>query len=148
MVMGTPFCNPSDNAIRAILERPLTIAVVICSDNPDRDSHRIAGRLQTFGYHIIPVNPAAAGKIIHGEMCYAQLTDIPDAIDMLDVFRRPTHVAPIVDDTTACGAEILWMQLGVINEAAAQRAQEAGLTVVMDRCTSREYRRLMPPLSA
>lgn len=140
------FANPSDGTIRAILERPLTIAVVVCSTNPDRDSNRIAQRLQTFGYRMIPVNPAAAGETIYGEMCYAHLTDIPDPIDMVDIFRRPTHVAPIVDETIACGAKILWMQLGVVNEAAARRAQAAGLMVVMDRCTSREYRRLMPPL--
>lgn len=97
---------------------------------------------------MIPVNPAAAEETIHGEMCYAHLTDIPDSIDMVDVLRRPTHVDPIVDETIACGAEMLWMQLGVVHEAAARRAQAAGLTVIMDRCTSREYRRLMPPLPA
>lgn len=131
--------------IRDILARPLTIAVVICSTNSARDSHHIAGRLQTCGYRVIPVNPGAAGETIHGERCYATLADIPDAIDMVDVFRRSDQVDPIADEAIAIGAEILWMQLGVSNEAAAQRAQDAGLTVVMNRCTSREYRRLIAP---
>ncbi len=139
------FTNPPNTVIQEILTRPLTLAIVICSTNPARDSYRIAGRLQTYGYRVIPVNPAAAGETIHGETCYAKLTDIPDAIDMVDVFRRASHVDPIVDETIAIGAEVLWMQLGVVNEAAAHRAQAAGLTVVMDRCTSREYRRLISP---
>lgn len=116
-------------------------------DDPTRDSYRIAGRLQAFGFQMIPVNPFAAGTRIHGEPCYASLTEIPGKIDMVDVFRRPALVDPIVDEAIACGADILWLQLGVVNEAAARRAQEAGLTVVMDRCTSRDYRRffLSPP---
>ncbi|WP_179137611.1 CoA-binding protein, partial [Candidatus Entotheonella palauensis] len=119
------------------------------SESPPRIACDLGGRgSKTFGYRMIPVNPAAAGETIHGEMCYAHLTDIPDSIDMVDVLRRPTHVDPIVDETIACGAEMLWMQLGVVHEAAARRAQAAGLTVIMDRCTSREYRRLMPPLPA
>lgn len=136
------FTNPPDVTLKAILARPLTIAVVVCSDDPRRDSHRIAGRLKAFGYRMIPVNPFAAGQAIHGEHCYASLRDVPEHIDLVDVFRRPNLVEPIVDDAIACGAEIVWMQLGVVNDAAAQRAQAAGLTVVMDRCTSRDYRRL------
>ena len=136
------FTNPPEAVIRAILSRPLTIAVVICSDDPTRDSYRIAGRLKEFGFRMIPVNPFAAGKRIHGERCYASLTEIPEHVDLVDLFRRPTLVDPIVDEAITCGAEIVWMQLGVINETAARRAQEAGLTVVMDRCTSRDYRRL------
>lgn len=135
------FSNPPESVLRAILARPLTIAVVVCSDDPRRDSHRIAGRLKAFGYRMIPVNPFAAGQSIHGEYCYARLADVPEPIDLVDVFRRPSLVDPIVDDAIACGATIVWMQLGVVNEAAAQRAQAAGLTVVMDRCTSRDYRR-------
>ena len=135
------FTNPSDAVIKEILGRPLTIAVVICSDDPSRDSYRIAGRLKEFGFHMIPVNPFATSKQLHGEYCYASLAEIPAKVDMVDVFRRPALVDPIVDEAIACGAEILWMQLGVVNEAAARRAQEAGLTVVMDRCTSRDYRR-------
>ncbi len=135
------FTNPSEAAIKALLQPPLTVAVVICSTDPRRDSYRIAGRLKEFGFRMIPVNPFAAGSLIHGELCYASLADVPESVDLVDVFRRSELVEPIVDDAMACGARIFWMQLGVINEAAARRAQDAGLTVVMDRCTSRDYRR-------
>jgi len=144
------FTNPPDTVIKTILSRPLTVAVVVCSDDPTRDSYRIAGRLKEFGFHMIPVNPFAAGTQIHGEYCCASLAQIPEQVDMVDVFRRPALVDPIVDEAIACGAKVLWMQLGVVNEAAARRAQESGLTVVMDRCTSRDYRRffLSPAASA
>lgn len=138
------FKNPDDEAMKAILGSPLTIAVAICSTDPRRDSYRTAGRLQSFGFRVIPVNPFAAGEQIHGERCYARLADILEPVDMVDVFRRSPLVQPIVDDAIASGVRIVWMQLGVINETAARQAQEAGLTVVMDRCTSREYRRLFP----
>lgn len=138
------FSNPDDDAIKAMLGCPLTIAVAICSPDPRRDSYRIAGRLQSFGFRVIPVNPFAAGEHIHGERCYARIADIPEPVDMVDVFRRSPLVQPIVDDAIASGVRIVWMQLGVINETAAQQAQDAGLMVVMDRCTSREYRRLFP----
>lgn len=135
------FCNPPEDVLKAILRRPLRIAVAICSDDPRRDSYRIAGRLKEFGFRMIPVNPFVAGQQIHGETCYASIRDIPERVDMVDIFRRSDMVGPLVDDAIAHGAEILWMQLGVVNEAAAQRARQAGLTVVMDRCTSRDYRR-------
>jgi predicted CoA-binding protein len=135
------FVSPPEATLKAILSRPLTIAVAICSDDPRRDSYRIAGRLKEFGFRVIPVNPFIAGKDLHGERCYARVTEIPERVDMVDVFRRSEWVDPIADDAIASGADILWMQLGVINEAAARRVQAAGLTVVMDRCTSREYRR-------
>lgn len=137
------FTNPSDQDIKTILEQPLTIAVVICSPTPNRDSYRIAGRLVEFGYRMIPVNPRAAGDVIHGQLCYGQLSDIPEPVDIVDIFRRSSHVEPIIDEAIAIQAQILWLQLGVIHEAGAQRAQQAGLTVVMDRCTSRDYRRLI-----
>lgn len=136
------FSNPPEAEIKALLQRrPLRVAVVICSADPSRDSYRIAGRLKEFGFDMIPVNPSAAGTCIHGEHCYASLRDIPKPVDMVDVFRRSALVDPIVDEAITCGASIVWMQLGVVNETAAQRAQAAGLTVVMDRCTSRDYRR-------
>lgn len=136
------FSNPDDAALKAMLGGPLTIAVAICSPDPQRDSYRIAGRLQSFGFRMIPVNPFAAGAQIHGERCYARLRDIPEPVDMVDIFRRSALVQPLVDEAIASGVRIVWMQLGVINEEAARQAQQAGLTVVMDRCTSREYRRL------
>jgi predicted CoA-binding protein len=134
------FKNPSDAVIRDILATAKTIAVVGCSPDPDRDSHRIAALLKTKGHRVIPVNPTS--KEILGERCYASVRDIPEKIDMVDVFRRPEFVDAIADDAIATGAKILWLQLDVINEPAAQKAQQAGLTVIMDRCPAIEYRRL------
>jgi len=134
------FQNPSDQTIKDVLGVPRTIAVVGCSPNPERDSHRIARLLQAKGHRVIPVNPGHE-KIL-GEKCYGSLTEIPETIDMVDIFRRSEHVAPIVDEAIEVGATVVWMQLGVIDERAAAKAQQAGLTVVMDRCPAIEYRRL------
>lgn len=134
------FENPPDARIRDILAIPRTIAVVGCSPDPDRDSHEIAALLKAKGHKVIPVNPAS--KEILGERCFASLKDIPESVDMVDVFRRPEHVDQIAADAIAIGAKILWLQLDVINEPAARQAQAAGLTVVMDRCPAIEYRRL------
>jgi hypothetical protein len=134
------FQNPTDETIRTILSTPQTIAVIGCSPSPDRDSHRIAQLLQRKGHRMIPVNPGQ--QEILGEQCYRTLRDIPVPIDMVDVFRRSEFVAPIVDEAIAVGAKIVWMQLGVIDTEAAKKAQQAGLTVVMDRCPAIEYRRL------
>jgi hypothetical protein len=134
------FQNPPDDAIRAVLATPQTVAVVGCSPNPERDSHRIAKLLQSRGHRVIPVNPGH--RSILGETCYASLRDVPEQVDMVDIFRRSEQVAPIVDEAIGVGARIVWMQLGVIDERAAAAAQDAGLTVVMDRCPAIEYRRL------
>jgi predicted CoA-binding protein len=134
------FQNPPDDVIRAVLATPRTVAVVGCSPNPERDSHRIAKLLQARGHRVIPVNPGE--RSILGETCYADLRDIPEHVDMVDIFRRSDQVAPIVDEAIAVGAKVVWMQLGVIDERAAVAAQQAGLTVVMDRCPAIEYRRL------
>jgi predicted CoA-binding protein len=134
------FQNPPDDVIRAVLATPRTVAVVGCSPNPERDSHRIAKLLQARGHRVIPVNPGE--RSILGETCYANLRDIPEHVDMVDIFRRSDQVAPIVDEAIEVGAKVVWMQLGVIDERAAVAAQEAGLTVVMDRCPAIEYRRL------
>jgi predicted CoA-binding protein len=134
------FQNPPDDAIRAVLAKSQTVAVVGCSPNPERDSHRIAKLLQSRGHRVIPVNPGH--RSILGETCYARLRDIPDQVDMVDIFRRSEEVTPIVDEAIEVGARIVWMQLGVIDERAAAAAQAAGLTVVMDRCPAIEYRRL------
>jgi predicted CoA-binding protein len=134
------FQNPSDETIREVLGAPRTVAVVGCSPNPARDSHRIAKLLQAKGHRVIPVNPGHRDML--GETCYRSLPEIPDPIDIVDIFRRSEHVAPIVDDAIAVGAKIVWMQLGVIDETAAAKAQQAGLLVVMDRCPAIEYRRL------
>jgi predicted CoA-binding protein len=134
------FQNPLDETIKELLATSQTVAVVGCSPNPERDSHRIAKLLQAKGHRVIPVNPGHQRLL--GERCYASLRDIPETVDMVDIFRRSEHVAPIVDEAIEKGAKIVWMQLGVIDERAATRAQQAGLIVVMDRCPAIEYRRL------
>ena len=133
-----------DETIRDLLSAPLTWAVVGCSPRPQRDSHRIAALLQRRGNRIIPVNPRAAGEEILGERCHARLTELPDAerVDVVDIFRRPDAAGAHVDEAIAIGARAVWMQLGVIDHAAAERARAAGLEVVMDRCPAIEVRRL------
>ena len=138
--MAARFANPPDEVIRDVLETPKTIAVVGCSSDPSRDSHRIARLLQQRGHRVIPVNPTE--REVLGQTCYARLQDVPEPIAMVDVFRRPEYVAGVAADAIAVGAKILWLQLGVIDERAALDAQAAGLTVVMDRCPAIEYRRL------
>ncbi len=135
-----PYASPPDNVIRDILRQPVTVAVVGCSPDPARDSHRIARLLMEKGHRVIPVNPQA--REILGETSYPSLREIQEHVDMVDIFRRSDQVAPIVDDAIAVGARVIWMQLGVINEAAAACATAAGLTVVMDRCVAIEYARL------
>ncbi len=135
------FGNPSDDEIRAILVRAMTVAVVGCSPNPERDSHKVARALQTMGHRVIPVNPLA--REVLGIRCYGSLRHIEQRIDMVDVFRRSELVPDIVEDAIAIGAGILWLQLGVVHEESAARARAAGLTVIMDRCPAVEYRRLV-----
>jgi predicted CoA-binding protein len=134
------FRNPPDTVIREILAAPKTIAVIGCSPDPTRDSHRIAQLLQQRGHRVIPVNPAPA--VVLGEVSRPSLAAISEPIDVVDVFRRPDAVPAIVDEAIAAGASVLWLQLGVVHVQAALRAQRAGLTVVMDRCPAIEYARL------
>jgi len=138
--MNTSFTNPSLDEIRALLKRVKTIVVVGLSDSPERPSHGVAGALQSFGYRIIPVNPTIDQVL--GERAYPDLRSVPEAIDLVDVFRSSEHVAGIVDDCIALQLPALWLQDGVIDEAAARRAQAAGIQVVMDRCIYRDYLRL------
>jgi len=135
------FRNPSDAEIRALLARARTIAVVGASARPERPSHRIAQRLLAWGYRMIPVRPAVSEVL--GQKAYARLADVPEPIDLVDVFRNPEDAGPVVDECIALGLPAVWLQEGVINEPAALRAQAAGLLVVMDRCISTEYRKLM-----
>ncbi len=135
------FGNPSDDEIREILTQPMTVAVVGCSPDPTRDSHKVARALQIMGHRVIPVNPQA--REILGLRCYGSLRHIDAPVTMVDVFRRSELVPAIVDDAIAIAARILWLQLGVIHEEAAARARDAGITVVMDRCPAVEYRRLV-----
>ena len=134
------FTNPADATIRDILATPRTIAVVGCSPDPSRDSHQIATLLKAKGHTIIPVNPHC--QEVLGEQCFPSLRVVPTRIEMVDVFRRSQFVGQVAEESIAVGASILWLQLGVIDPTAAQRAHAAGLTVVMDRCPAIEYRRL------
>ncbi len=132
--------NPSTEEIKRILSENKTIAVVGLSPKWNRPSHFAAKYMKEHGYKIIPVNPGY-DKIL-GEKCYKSLLDIPEPVDIVDIFRRSKDVPPIVDDAIKIGAKVVWMQLTVINEEAAQKAREAGLEVVMDRCVKIEYGRI------
>ena len=135
-----PSRNASTEEIQTLLKSVHTIAVVGLSDKPDRDSHRVAAYLMRHGYHIIPVNPAVAE--ILGEKSYASLRDVPDKIDVVDIFRRPEAVPAIVDEAIAIGARAVWMQEGIVHNAAAEKARAAGLEVVMNKCMLKEHSRL------
>jgi predicted CoA-binding protein len=132
----------SDEDIRALLTNARTIALVGASDRPDRPSYGVMKRLQDHGYRVIPVNPQITGEHIHGEFVYRELSQIGVPIDIVDIFRRSQAAGEAVDEAIATGAKAVWMQLGVINEEAAARAEAAGLTVVMDRCPAIEIPRL------
>jgi uncharacterized protein len=129
-------------AIRTVLQECATWAVVGCSPDPRRDSHRIATLLQRRGKRVIPINPHA--REILGEPAYPSLHDLPDGarVDVVDIFRRAEEAGAHVDEAIAIGAGAVWMQLGVVDHAAAARALEAGLLVVMDRCPAIEWSRL------
>jgi O-acetylhomoserine (thiol)-lyase len=137
----------SDSKLRSILQRVKTIALVGASPNWNRPSYFVMKYLQSKGYRVIPVNPGIAGKPLLGEMAYASLRDIPEPIDMVDVFRASDEVPPIVDDAIAIGAKVVWMQLGVRNDEAAKKAEAAGIEVVMNRCPKIEFGRLGGELS-
>ncbi len=137
----------TDDYIRGILRRVRTIAMVGASPNWNRPSYFAMKYLQNKGYRVIPVNPVAAGQSILGEKVYAALKDIPDPVDMVDIFRNSDAAGPITDEAIAIGAKVVWMQLGVRNDAAKDRAEAAGLTVVMNRCPKIEYGRLHGELS-
>ena len=136
-----PLSNASDAEIDGILARARTIAVVGLSDKPNRESFTVARYLQAHGYRIIPVNPATAEVL--GERSYPDVGSIPPevAIDVVDIFRKPEFIPPVVDEAIARGAKVVWMQLGLAHNAAAQKAREAGLIVVMDRCMKVEHAR-------
>jgi predicted CoA-binding protein len=131
----------SDAAIRAILTGTRRIAVVGASDKPWRPSHGVFGFLLTRGYDATPVNPLLAGRAIHGRTTVARLEDAAP-LEMVDIFRASANAGAAVDEAIRLGARTVWMQLGVVDEAAAVRARAAGITVVMDRCPVIEVRRL------
>ena len=131
--------SAASDEITELLKRAKTIAVVGLSDSPLRPSHGVSAYMQSQGYRIIPVNPAIKGAL--GEKAVASLADIKDKIDIVDVFRRPEAVPEVVDEAIQVGASAIWMQEGVIHEAAAAKARQAGIFVVMDKCILKEHRR-------
>jgi predicted CoA-binding protein len=135
-----------DHYLRDILTSVRTIAVVGASPRRERPSHGVMRYLRRHGYRTIPVNPNAAGGSINGETVYARLADVPEPIDMVDVFRRTEAAGGVVDEAIAAGVRVVWMQLGVRDDAAAARAEARGLKVVMNRCPAIEIPRLgLPP---
>ena len=138
-----------DSYIRGILNTVKTIAMVGASEKENRPSYFAFKYLLEHGYHMIPVNPGHAGETMLGQKIYARLSDIPEPIDMVDIFRNSAHVPPIVDEalTLKPKPQVIWMQLTVRNEDAARRAEAAGLKVVMNRCPKIEYGRLSSEIS-
>lgn len=135
------FSNPEDAVIRSILETSRNVAVVGLSDKSSRPSYQVARYLQNQGYRIVPVNPRL--RQVLGETAYATLLEVPGEVDLVDVFRRPEQVDEVADQAVARGARVLWLQEGVVNQPAAERARKAGMVVVMDRCLFKEHRRLL-----
>ncbi|HEX4761424.1 MAG TPA: CoA-binding protein [Sphingomicrobium sp.] len=138
-----------DEDIAELLANARTIAVVGASDRPSRPSYGVMQFLQDHGYRVLPVNPQIAGEHVLGEFVWTELAQIGIPIDIVDIFRRPAAAGEAVDQAIFAGARAVWMQIGVINEEAAERAEAAGLKVVMDRCTKLEILRLgLPKVAA
>jgi len=127
--------------IDGVLSRYRSVAVVGASNDPERASYLVAHFLKGHGYRVIPVNPNA--RDVMGATCYPDLVSIPEQVQVVNIFRRPQDVPAIVEQAIAKRAKVIWMQLGIVNEEAAARAREAGLTVVMDRCMKRELKRYL-----
>ena len=136
------YYNNNSAKTRDLLESARTIALVGASDRPDRPSYRVMKAMQDHGYRVIPVNPMITGEHLHGEFVFRDLAQLGDPIDIVDIFRNSKDAGAAVDEAIAVGAKAVWMQLGVINEEAASRAEAAGLKVVMDRCPAIELPRL------
>ncbi len=134
-----------DEDIAELLRNARTIAMVGASDRPNRPSHGVMKFLQSRGYRVIPVNPQITGEHVHGEFVWRELAQIGEPIDIVDIFRRPQAAGEAVDQAIAAGAKAVWLQLGIVNEEAGRRAEQAGLKVVMDRCIKMEIMRLRIP---
>lgn len=134
------FENPGEEERCALLRRVRSIAVIGLSPNPSRPSYGVARAMRGFGFRIIPVHPVATEVL--GERAYRRLSDIPYPVDLVNVFRRAQFLDAVVDECLALGLKALWIQEGIVNEAAARRAREGGMTVIMDRCIYRDYKQL------
>jgi uncharacterized protein len=130
-----------DAVLREILQSAKTIASVGLSSNPNKESYRIASYLKAQGYRVIPVNPTATE--IMGETSYPDLPSVPEKIDVVQVFRKPEDVPPVVDEAIKVGVKVVWMQEGIVHEAAAEKARQAGIQVVMDTCMRVAHRTLI-----
>ena len=137
-VCEIPMTNASNEEVLNILKTSEVIAVVGLSINPDKASNQVAVFLKEHGYTIVPVNPTHDEVL--GEKCYPTLSDIPFDIDIADVFRRPEDIPPVADDAINKGVKVFWMQEGIANNEAADKLRDAGITVVMDKCTKKEYK--------
>jgi len=135
----------SDDEIADLLMSAQTIAMIGASDNPARPSYGVMKFLQDHGYRVLPVNPTITGEHVHGEYIWRDLSQIGEPIDIVDIFRNSEAAGEAVDQAIAAGAKAVWMQLGVVNEEAAERAEAAGLQVVMNRCPKIEISRLGLP---
>jgi predicted CoA-binding protein len=138
---GMSIDGQTDATIRAILGTTRRIALVGASAKPHRPSHGVMHFLLDRGFAVVPVNPGLAGQTLHGQTVVGRLAEAAP-LEMVDIFRNAAYVGPVVDEAIRCGAKVVWMQLGVVDRAAAERARQAGLTVVMDRCPVIEERRL------
>ena len=134
-----PHQNPSNDQLRTLLTEGRTIAMVGASSSPDKPSHGIMKKMLAAGYRVIPVNPRETEVL--GQKAFASLREIPEKVDIVDVFRKASDIPSVVDDVLASGAKTIWVQLGIYNEEAARYAEEQGLTVVMDRCIKVEHAR-------
>lgn len=132
--------NPAEGELRELLERAGTIAMVGASSSPDRPSHGVMKYLLESGFHVVPVSPSETEVL--GQKAYPSLAEVPEPVDIVDVFRRAEHTPGVADEAAAIGARTLWLQQGISSEEAARRAEAAGLTVVMDRCIAKTARAL------